>query len=98
MPTLTDPASFELIESLESLRTIPGVGKSIAYDLYKLGIRKPSDLRGKDPQELFDRSNFLVGTTQDRCLLYVFRCAVYFAETNKPDRKKLQWWYWKDKK
>ena len=36
------------------------------------------------------------GMVQDRCLLYVFRCAVYFAETPKPQPKKLLWWNWKD--
>ncbi len=38
-----------------------------------------------------------IGMTQDRCLLYVFRCAVYFAETPKPNPKKLDWWAWKDR-
>jgi hypothetical protein len=34
---------------------------------------------------------------QDRCLLYVFRGAVYFAETDedKREREKLKWWNWK---
>ncbi|WP_177734368.1 MULTISPECIES: helix-hairpin-helix domain-containing protein [Flavobacterium] len=39
-------------------------------------------------------------TATERCLLYVFRCAVYFAETpmNRQDSEKLKWWNWKDKK
>jgi len=28
-------------------------------------------------------------------LLYVFRCAVYFAENKNPDPEKLKWWNWK---
>ena len=82
---------------LKELQIIPGVGKSIANDLYNIGIRKVSDLRRKNPEKLYQLSNQLVGTTQDRCLLYVFRCAVYFAETAKPDKEKLNWWWWKDK-
>jgi hypothetical protein len=31
-------------------------------------------------------------------MLYVFRCAVYYANTigRKRDLKKLNWWNWKD--
>jgi hypothetical protein len=83
---------------MEDLQIIPGVGKSIARDLYQLGIRKVTDLKGRSPEKLYQQSNRLAGTRQDPCLLYTFRCAVYFAETPEPDVKKLRWWYWKDKK
>lgn len=81
---------------LKALQVIPGVGPSIARDLYALGIRRVEDLRGCDPQALYDRSNRIAGTVQDRCLLYVYRCAVYFAQAKKPDAEKLKWWHWKD--
>jgi hypothetical protein len=29
-------------------------------------------------------------------MLYVFRCAVYYASTRDPDPRLLQWWNWKD--
>ncbi|MFI5152320.1 MAG: helix-hairpin-helix domain-containing protein [Chitinophagales bacterium] len=83
-------------ESIKSLQIIPGVGKSIAMDLYNLGIRSVSDLKGKSPELLYKQSNERVGVRQDPCLLYVFRCAVYFAETPAPKKEKLEWWYWKD--
>jgi nucleotidyltransferase/DNA polymerase involved in DNA repair len=83
--------------ALRELQIIPGVGKSIANDLYNIGIRKVSDLRRKNPEKLYQLSNQRVGAIQDRCLLYVFRCAVYFAGTPKPDNEKLNWWWWKDK-
>jgi len=84
---------------LKELMQIPGVGKSIAQDLYAIGIRRVSDLAGRDPQALYEAANRVAGCTQDRCLLYVFRCAVYFAETPREahDPEKLQWWCWKDK-
>ncbi len=84
-------------QSLKELRQIPGVGKSIAYDLWNIGIKDIASLKGKDPQVLFDMSNHHVGMIQDRCLLYVFRCAVYYAETPaaKQDPEKLKWWNWK---
>ncbi len=33
---------------------------------------------------------------QDRCLLYVFRGAVYFASRTRPDPELLKWWNWSD--
>jgi RecG-like helicase len=85
---------------IEPLTVIPGVGKSISANLYDIGIRKVSDLKGQIPEKLFDRSNKAAGTVQDRCLLYVLRCAVYYAETEGRRRnpEKLKWWNWKDKK
>lgn len=87
-------------QSIKELSQIPGVGKSIATDLLNIGIRRIDDLRGKDPQGLYDRSNQFAGCLQDRYLLYVFRCAVYFAEipANDQDREKLKWWNWKDER
>jgi hypothetical protein len=53
-------------------------------------------LKGKDPEKLFVMSNRHEGKIQDRCLLYVYREAVYFAEHKKPNPAKLKWWNWKD--
>ena len=87
-------------ESIKELTTIPGVGKSIARYLFNIGIRRVADLANKNPDDLYHLSNQFAGCVQDRCLLYVFRCAVYFAQTPDydRDREKLQWWNWKDKK
>lgn len=78
------------------LMEIPGVGESIAKDLNKIGIKNISDLKNKNPEELYKLSNEKVGLVQDRCLLYVFRCAVYYAKGGR-DVEKLKWWNWKDK-
>jgi len=84
--------------AIKNLRQIPGVGKSIARDLMDIGIRSVDDLIGKDPEELFHRSNIFCGNTQDPCILYVFRCDVYYANTEKDqlDDEKLKWWNWKN--
>jgi hypothetical protein len=82
---------------LRELQQIPGVGPSIARDLLSIGITSIKDLRGQDPEKLYLKSNCVAGVVQDRCLLYVYRCAVYFASTRRPSPEKLQWWYWKDK-
>ena len=81
---------------LKELQRIPGVGKSIAQDLYDLGYRAVSDLKGEDPERMYETFCNLVGLKVDRCLLYVFRCAVYFASTKTPDPELVKWWNWKD--
>lgn len=80
------------------LTIIPGVGKSIAEDLVHIGINSVDDLKGKVAEDLYNRSNEYAGCIQDRCLLYVFRCAIYYAETPKSEQQpaKLKWWNWKD--
>jgi hypothetical protein len=85
-------------QAIKKLKEIPGVGISIANDLYNIGITSVDDLKGKKPEELYILSNKNAGTIQDRCLLYVFRCAVYYANTNpnKLNPEKLKWWNWKD--
>ncbi len=82
--------------AIRELRTIPGVGPSIAEDLIELGNGSVASLRGSDPEELYRRRCAQQGTKVDRCLLYVFRCAVYFAETPRPMPELLLWWNWKD--
>lgn len=77
------------------LQTIPGVGPSIARDLTELGIRRVGDLEGRDPNELYERLSAQRGVRMDPCVLYVFRCAVYFAETEGPEGELLKWWNWK---
>ena len=82
---------------LKELQTIPGVGKSIAQDLWLLGIRSIDELKNKEPQKLYDEMCMLTNTRQDPCLLYVFRCAVYFASNKKHDPELLKWWNWKNR-
>jgi hypothetical protein len=83
-----------------TLIQIPGVGKSIAQDLHNIGVHRIEDLKGMDPERLYELSNNTAGKVQDRCLLYVFRCAVYYADTpeHKREPEKLKWWNWKDRK
>ena len=78
------------------LETIPGVGPSIAIDLRDLGCRKVGDLRGRDPEVLYRDLIALRGEHIDRCVLYVFRCAKYYAEEPRPVPELLKWWSWKD--
>ena len=81
---------------LKDLQNIPGVGKSISKDLYKLGISQVSDLKNRDPEILYTQLCDLAGGKVDRCMLYVFKCAVYYASNKNHDDEKLKWWNWKD--
>ena len=82
--------------ALRELRRIPGVGKSIAEDLWGIGIRRVDELRGRDPEALYEAMCERQGVRIDRCMLYVMRCAVYFASEYPHDPDKLLWWNWKD--
>ena len=84
------------IKILKEFQTIPGVGKSIAQDLWNLGIRSLDELKDKNPQQLYEQLCALHGCHVDRCMLYVFRCAVYFASPIEHDFELLKWWNWKD--
>jgi [ribosomal protein S5]-alanine N-acetyltransferase len=88
---------FEKKRVLKQFQTIPGVGKACSLDFWNIGLRSISDLYGQNPRNLYDRLNTITGTTHDICMLYTFRCAVYFATENDHEKEKLKWWYWKDK-
>ncbi|MCI0707841.1 MAG: helix-hairpin-helix domain-containing protein [Ignavibacteriae bacterium] len=83
-------------EALKQLQEIPGVGISIAEDLWELGIRSIPQLKGKNPERLYYRRCEQQGVHIDRCLLYVFRCAVYYASHARHKPELLKWWNWKD--
>ena len=78
------------------LRKIPGVGEKTRESLINIGIRCVEDLKDKNPEELYEMDSKTKGFKEDRCQLYLFRMAVYYASNEKHDEKKLKWWYWKD--
>lgn len=81
----------------DDLQRIPGIGPVLAQKLRLLGIEGVADLRGRDPEQLYRRLEGIVGQPVDRCVLYVFRCAVYFAEHELHEPELLKWWNWKEK-
>ncbi|MDD2620340.1 MAG: helix-hairpin-helix domain-containing protein [Syntrophomonadaceae bacterium] len=83
---------------MKKLQKIPGVGPAVADDLWQLGFREPDELKGEDPEKLYQRLCILEGQKVDRCMLYVFRCAVYYASNPAPEPELLKWWNWKDGK
>ncbi len=79
------------------LQAIPGVGPSIAEDLRDLGFAQVADLNGADPESMYRDLCALRDSHIDRCVLYVFRCAVYCADNETYDNELLKWWNWKDR-
>ena len=82
--------------AIRELRRIPGVGPSIAANLYRICIHQVAELRGRSPERLYRALCQAEGAPVDRCVLYVFRCAVYFASESRHDPELLKWWNWKD--
>ena len=85
-------------QAIKELMQIPGVGKIIAHNLWRIGINSIDDLKSYTADILYDLHNKERGAVQDRCVLYTFRCAVYYANTPKNMHKPelLKWWNWKD--
>jgi len=84
------------MNSLNEFQSIPGIGKKLARDLFDLGYRSVNELRAEDPEEMYQRLMSLRGQHVDRCVLYVFRCAVYYANNSIHEPELLKWWNWKD--
>ena len=79
------------------MQKIPGVGANMEKYLQNIGIHCIDDLKGKKPEDLYHLDCLKKGFQDDKCVLYVYRCAVYFAEHEQHEAEKLKWWYWKDK-
>ncbi|MCK4268290.1 MAG: pathogenicity locus [Actinomycetia bacterium] len=79
------------------LQQIPGVGPKIAAKLGELRISSVEDLKGRQAEDLYFELCALSGTHIDRCVLYVFRCAIYFASHTRHDPELLKWWRWSDR-
>ena len=70
------------------LRTAPNIGKAVAEDLIRLGVRKLSDLRSRDPVKMYEQLARLDGVRHDPCVLDTFMAVVDFARTGR----ERPWW------
>lgn len=80
----------------DNLRDIPGIGPRLDEQFRAIGLRGVHDLKGKSPERLYRKLCDVQAAPVDRCVLYVLRCAVYYANHIRPDPRKLKWWLWKD--
>lgn len=79
------------------LTLIPGIGEKTKTALQNIGVNCIEDLKGKNPEDLYISDSLKKGYKEDKCQLYLFRMAVYYAENKEVEEEKLKWWYWKDK-
>ena len=100
MAVSTESQSPEVTQqvALRDFQRIPGIGPSMSDDLWRLGYRAVAELRGEEPEAMHQRLCELSGGHVDRCVLYVFRCAVYFASNDEHDPDLLKWWNWSDQR
>jgi len=80
----------------EKLESIPAIGPKLAQKLKLIGVHRVSDLKDSNPERLYKKLEQTIGARVDRCVLYAFRTAVYYASHQKHDSEKLKWWNWKD--
>lgn len=83
--------------SRDALEELPGVGPNLARHLREIGVSDPSELRDGDPERMYSELCELHGRSFDRCVLYAFRCAVYYVSHESRDPELLKWWNWKDR-
>lgn len=86
-----------MLQHATVFETMPGIGPSLARDLRDLGFADTTELRRQSPEKMFEDLCELRGARVDRCVLYAFRCAVYFASNETHDEELLKWWNWKDR-
>ena len=77
------------------LITIPNIGEKTKQSLLNIGITCVEDLKGKNPEELYYKDCIVKGLQEDKCQLYLFRMAIYYAENTVWEEEKLKWWYFK---
>jgi hypothetical protein len=85
-----------MVDSLKKLQGIPGIGPKLAQEFIDIGITDVKDFKNKNPEDLYFQICVKQGVQVDKCVLYVCRSSVYFAEHEKHDPEKLKWWNWKD--
>jgi hypothetical protein len=71
-----------------ALTAIPNVGPAVARKLLTLDVHGLDDLRGRDPEALFERLCAQDGRRHDPCLLDTFSAAVSYADGGPPR----PWW------
>ena len=70
------------------LTDLPNVGKSLAGDLRLIGIDSPTELRGRDPYEMYETLCTMTAQRHDPCVIDVFISVTRFINGEPP----AVWW------
>ncbi len=71
-----------------TLRGLTNIGPATAADLARLGITSVEQLKGCDPQELYDRISAMDEVKHDICVLDTFTAIIENAKTGEAK----PWW------
>ena len=83
----------------DEVTTIPYVGAIHRFGLVQNRHYKGFRICGvENPEEIYVNICATQGCKVDRCVLYICRSAVYYAENETPDPEKLKRWNWTDRK
>ena len=74
----------------QMLEQLPNIGPALAADLRRLGIRRPDELRSRDPFQLYQALCQATGKRQDPCVLDTFMAATDFMRGAAPT----PWWHY----
>lgn len=66
-----NPEKVDLLNT-KKLTDLPNIGKAGASDLNVLGIKRPDDLIGRDPYQMYEELCALTGHRHDPCVIDVF--------------------------
>lgn len=79
------------------LTKIPGIGIKMCEHLIRAGFPTIESLRGKSPEDIHVADCIAQGMPVDKCALYCYRLAVYYADHDgQLPAGKQNWWDWKD--
>jgi hypothetical protein len=90
------PSSRYYAERMQARLGLPTERTRVVYNGINLSGYSPAPAPPEPPVLGYLARMCRENGPQDRCLLYVFRCAVYYASTARPSPAKLRWWNWKD--
>ncbi len=74
---------------VQNFQDIPNVGPAMARDFNLLGLKKPDDLKKKNPLRLYQQMCKISGVRQDPCVLDTYIAVIDFMN-GAPARP----WYW----
>jgi hypothetical protein len=75
-------------DAVRNLTDLPNVGPATAADLRLLGIEHPTQLRGRDPAQLYATLCCKTGVRHDPCVIDVFASITAFMDGDDPK----PWW------
>ena len=73
---------------IKTLQEIPNIGKAIESSLNTIGISSPTQLKDKDPYEMYNELCKATQKKQDPCVIDIFISAVRYMEGGPPKK----WW------